>query len=226
MGPFKHLDCRAALAMTSVFRNFPNWKRKLDKVKKNESPFKLAVLISGEGSNLQAIIDAIDTGMLDARIDIVISNKASAHGLNRAKQAGITAVVVPPVKGQTREEYDQCLRDTLTPFTPDLIVLAGFMRILSADFVHSFADKIINIHPSLLPAYKGMDTHQRVLDAGEPYHGATVHFVTEKLDDGEIIIQSRIKIRRDDDAESLQQRVHVEEHVIYPRAIQWLTTRA
>jgi phosphoribosylglycinamide formyltransferase-1 len=194
----------------------------LDKVKKNESPFKLAVLISGDGSNLQAIIDAIDTGALDARIDIVISNKAIANGLNRAKQAGITAVVVAPVKGQTREEYDQCLRDTLAPFTPDLIVLAGFMRILSADFVHSFADKIINIHPSLLPAYKGMDTHQRVLDAGEPYHGATVHFVTEKLDDGEIIIQSRIKICPDDDAESLQQRVHVEEHVIYPRAIQWL----
>ena len=182
-------------------------------MKKNESPFKLAVLISGEGSNLQAIIDAIDTGALDARIDIVISNKASANGLNRAKQAGIPAVVVAPVKGQSREEYDQCLRDTLAPFTPDLIVLAGFMRILSADFVYSFADKIINIHPSLLPAYKGMDTHQRVLDAGEPYHGATVHFVTEKLDDGEIIIQSRIKILPDDDAESLQQRVHFEEFI-------------
>ncbi len=189
------------------------------------SPFKLAVLISGEGSNLQAIIDAIDDGKLNASIEVVISNKASANGLNRAKQAGITAVVVAPVKGQTREEYDQCLLETLAPFAPDLIVLAGFMRILSADFVHAFTDKIINIHPSLLPAYKGMDTHQRVLDAGEPYHGATVHFVTEKLDDGEIIIQSRIKIRPDDDAKSLQQRVHVEEHVIYPRAIQWLTTR-
>ncbi|MCP4010003.1 MAG: phosphoribosylglycinamide formyltransferase [Proteobacteria bacterium] len=197
----------------------------MDKVKKNESPFKLAVLISGEGSNLQAIIDAIDAGELNASVEVVISNKASANGLNRAKQAGITAVVVAPVKGRTREEYDQCLLETLAPFTPDLIVLAGFMRILSADFVHAFADKIINIHPSLLPAYKGMDTHQRVLDAGEPYHGATVHFVTEKLDDGEIIIQSRIKIRPDDDAESLQKRVHVEEHVIYPRAIQWLTTR-
>ncbi len=198
----------------------------MDKVKKNESPFKLAVLISGEGSNLQAIIDAIDAGELNASVEVVISNEASANGLNRAKQAGITAVVVAPVKGQTREEYDQRLLETLAPFSPDLIVLAGFMRILSADFVHSFADKIINIHPSLLPAYKGMDTHQRVLDAGESYHGASVHFVTEKLDDGEIIIQSRIKIRSDDDAESLQQRVHVEEHVIYPRAIQWLTTRA
>lgn len=188
-----------------------------------DSPFKLAVLISGEGSNLQAIVDAIDAGELNASVEVVISNKASANGLNRAKQAGITAVVVAPVKGQSREEYDRRLLDTLAPFTPDLIVLAGFMRILSADFVHSFADKIINIHPSLLPAYKGMETHQRVLDAGEPYHGATVHFVTEELDDGKIIIQSRIKIRPDDNAESLQQRVHVEEHVIYPRAIQWLS---
>jgi phosphoribosylglycinamide formyltransferase-1 len=190
-----------------------------------DTPFKLAVLISGEGSNLQAIINAIDAGMLDARIEIVISNKAGANGLNRATRAGITAVVVPPVKGQSREEYDQRLLDTLAPFAPDLIVLAGFMRILSAGFVHSYADRIINIHPSLLPAYKGVNTHQRVLDAEERFHGATVHFVTEKLDDGKMIIQSRIEIGADDDAASLQQRVHVEEHVIYPRAIQWLSER-
>lgn len=190
-----------------------------------DTPFKLAVLISGEGSNLQAIINAIDAGMLDARIEIVISNKAGANGLNRATRAGITAVVVPPVKGQSREEYDQRLLDTLAPFAPDLIVLAGFMRILSAGFVHSYADRIINIHPSLLPAYKGVNTHQRVLDAEERFHGATVHFVTEQLDDGKMIIQSRIEIGADDDAASLQQRVHVEEHVIYPRAIQWLSER-
>jgi phosphoribosylglycinamide formyltransferase-1 len=190
-----------------------------------DTPFKLAVLISGEGSNLQAIINAIDAGTLDARIEIVISNKADANGLNRATRAGITAVVVPPVKGQSREEYDQRLLDTLAPFAPDLIVLAGFMRILSAGFVHSYADRIINIHPSLLPAYKGVNTHQRVLDAEERFHGATVHFVTEQLDDGKMIIQSRIEIGADDDAASLQQRVHVEEHVIYPRAIQWLSER-
>lgn len=190
-----------------------------------DSPFKLAVLISGEGSNLQAIIDAIDAGTLDAHIEIVISNKANAKGLNRATRAGIPAVVVPPVRRQSREEYDQRLLDTLAPFAPDLIVLAGFMRILSTGFVHSYADSIINIHPSLLPAYKGMNTHQRVLDAGERFHGATVHFVTEHLDDGEIIIQSRIEIGADDDAASLQQRVHIEEHVIYPRAIQWLSER-
>lgn len=191
----------------------------------NTPPLNLAVLISGEGSNLQAIINAIDAGALNASVDIVISNKANANGLNRAKQAGISAAVITPAKNQSREEYDQRLADTLAPFAPDLIVLAGFMRILSAQFVARFSGKIINIHPSLLPAYKGLDTHQRVLDAAESYHGATVHFVTEQLDDGEIIVQSRIKISPDDDAESLQQRVHIEEHVIYPRAIQWLSDR-
>ena len=188
-----------------------------------DTPFKLAVLISGEGSNLQAIIDAIEAGALNASVELVISNEARANGLNRARQVGISSAVVTSVKGQSREEYDQRLIDTLKPVAPDLIVLAGFMRILSAKFVQQFSGKIINIHPSLLPAYKGLDTHQRVLEAGETYHGATVHFVTEQLDDGEIVIQSRIEISPNDDAESLQQRVHIEEHVIYPRAIQWLS---
>lgn len=188
-----------------------------------DTPFKLAVLISGEGSNLQAIIDAIEAGALNVSVELVISNEARANGLNRARQVGISSAVVTSVKGQSREEYDQRLIDTLKPVAPDLIVLAGFMRILSAKFVQQFSGKIINIHPSLLPAYKGLDTHQRVLEAGETYHGATVHFVTEQLDDGEIIIQSRIEISPNDDAESLQQRVHIEEHVIFPRAIQWLS---
>ena len=188
-----------------------------------DTPFKLAVLISGEGSNLQAIIDAIEAGALNASVELVISNEARANGLNRARQVGISSAVVTSVKGQSREEYDQRLIDTLKPVAPDLIVLAGFMRILSAKFVQQFSGKIINIHPSLLPAYKGLDTHQRVLEAGETYHGATVHIVTEQLDDGEIVIQSRIEISPNDDAESLQQRVHIEEHVIYPRAIQWLS---
>ena len=188
-----------------------------------DTPFKLAVLISGEGSNLQAIIDAIEAGALNASVELVISNEAGANGLNRARQVGISSAVVTSVKGQSREEYDQRLIDTLKPVAPDLIVLAGFMRILSAKFVQQFSGKIINIHPSLLPAYKGLDTHQRVLEAGEAYHGATVHIVTEQLDDGEIVIQSRIEISPNDDAESLQQRVHIEEHVIYPRAIQWLS---
>ena len=187
-----------------------------------DTPFRLAVLISGEGSNLQAIIDAIASGRLGARIDIVISNKADANGLNRAKKAGIDTAIIEAVRGQSREAYDQRLLEVLNPVDPDLIVLAGFMRILSSEFVSRLSGKIINIHPSLLPAYKGLNTHQRVLDAGERYHGATVHYVTEELDAGEAIIQSRIEINDDDDADSLQQRIHIEEHVIYPRAIQWL----
>ena len=183
---------------------------------------KLAVLISGEGSNLQAILDAIAADTLDASVAVVISNKADANGLNRAKQAGIPAEVIQPKKGQTREEYDQRLIDTLEPYTPELIVLAGFMRILSPHFVQHYAAKIINIHPSLLPAYKGLNTHQRVIDAGEQYHGATVHYVSEALDAGELIIQSRIEVKASDDAASLQKRIHVEEHIIYPRAIKWL----
>ncbi len=188
--------------------------------------FKLAVLISGEGSNLQAIIDAIAARTLDAEVVVVISNKASANGLNRAKNAGIPYEVIRPVKGQTRAQYDQRLIERLRPYSPDLIVLAGFMRVLSPLFVQQYTKRIINIHPSLLPAYKGLNTHQRVLDAGERYHGATVHYVTEELDDGELIIQSRIDIQPGDDANTLQQRIHAEEHVIYPRAIQWLSERA
>ena len=190
-----------------------------------EKAFKLAVLISGEGSNLQAIIDAIAAGSLSAEIGVVISDQERANGLNRARKAGIDCSVVKAIKGQSREEYDQRLLEALSPYTPDLIVLAGFMRILSAPFVRQLAGKIINIHPSLLPAYKGLNTHQRVIAAGERYHGATVHFVTEELDAGEPIIQSRIEIDDDDDAASLQQRIHAEEHVIYPRAIQWLIDR-
>lgn len=188
--------------------------------------YNIAVLVSGEGSNLQAIIDAIEAQTLDAQIAIVISNKANTNGLNRAHKAGIPREVVRKIKGETREQYDQRLVDALAPHSPDLIVLAGFMRILSPAFVQQYAGRIINIHPSLLPAYKGLNTHQRVLDAGERYHGATVHYVTDALDDGELIIQSRIEIQENDNAVSLQQRIHKEEHVIYPRAIQWLSQRA
>jgi len=189
----------------------------------NKAPVNLVVLISGEGSNFQAIQDAIDAGRLNARISMLISNRADANGIKRAHKAGIPHCLITALKGQSREVYDRQLIDCIDPLQPDLIVLAGFMRILSPLFVQHFANKIINIHPSLLPAYKGMDTHQRVLDAGEQYHGATVHYVTEQLDAGEIIIQSRIKVHSDDDAASLQQRIHQEEHIIYPRAIQWIT---
>lgn len=185
-----------------------------------DSALNLVVLISGEGSNFQAIQDAINAGKLNARISLLISNRENANGLNRASHAGIDCAVVKPLKGQSRSEYDQRLIETIAPHAPDLIVLAGFMRILSPLFIRHFSSKIINIHPSLLPAYKGLDTHQRVLDAGEKYHGATVHYVTEELDAGERIIQSRITIDAQDDAAALQQRIQREEHAIYPRAIQ------
>lgn len=185
-----------------------------------KTALKLVVLISGEGSNFQAIQNAIEAGKLNARIHLLISNRSDANGLNRARRAGIDCVVIKPLKGQSRSEYDQRLIDVIEPFAPDLIVLAGFMRILSPLFIQHYSGNIINIHPSLLPAYKGLDTHQRVLDASEKYHGATVHYVTEALDAGEPIIQSRITINADDNAATLQQRIHQEEHVIYPRAIQ------
>lgn len=185
-----------------------------------DTAFNLVVLISGEGSNFQAIQNAIDAGGLNARISLLVSNRAQANGLNRASRAGIDCTVVKPIKGQLRSEYDQRLIDAIEPHKPDLIILAGFMRILSPLFIQHFSGKIINIHPSLLPDYKGLDTHQRVLAAGEKYHGATVHYVTEELDAGEHIIQSRILIDADDDAATLQQRIHREEHIIYPRAIQ------
>lgn len=185
-----------------------------------ETALTLVVLISGEGSNFQAIQDAIDAGKLNARISLLISNRADANGLNRASRAGIDCSVIKPLRGQSRSEYDQKLIEAIDPHTPDLIVLAGFMRILSPLFIKHFCGRIINIHPSLLPAYKGLDTHQRVLAAGEKYHGATVHYVTEELDAGERIIQSRITIDAKDNATTLQQRIHREEHIIYPRAIQ------
>jgi len=186
-------------------------------------PLKLVVLISGEGSNFQAIQDAISAGTLNAQIDLLISNRKQANGLNRATRAGIAHSVISALKGEARTAYDRRLIKKIKPLAPDLIVLAGFMRILSSDFIHAFSGRIINIHPSLLPAYKGMNTHQRVLDAGEMYHGATVHYVTEALDAGEIILQSRISIEPNEDAASLQQRIHTEEHIIYPRAIQWIS---
>jgi phosphoribosylglycinamide formyltransferase-1 len=191
-----------------------------------ETVYKLAVLISGEGSNLQAIIDSIKAKILDAQVVLVISNQANANGLNRANRAGIPNQAIRTIKGETRAQYDQRLIEALVPYSPDLIVLAGFMRVLSRRLIQQYADRIINIHPSLLPAYKGIDTHQRVIDANEQYHGATVHYVTEAIDAGELILQSRIKIQPQDTAKTLQQRIQAEEHIIYPRAIGWLSQGA
>lgn len=183
---------------------------------------RAAVLVSGEGTNLQALIDAARAGVLGAEIACVASNRAAARGLDRARGAGIAAVHVGGIKGEERERYDGRLLQALLPHRPDFIVLAGFMRIFSAGFVEHFAGRMLNVHPSLLPAYPGLDTHRRVLEAREAWHGATVHFVTAELDAGPTIVQYRLAVRATDTPETLAARVHVGEHAILPRAAAWL----
>ncbi len=179
----------------------------------------LVILISGNGSNLQAIMDAIDQDGLPARILAVISNRAEAFGLERARQAKIPACVIPHGDYPRREHHDEALAHKIRDYAPDLIILAGYMRILSARFIQHFSGRILNIHPSLLPEFRGTDTHQRVLESGATEHGATVHVVTEALDDGPIIQQARIPVLPQDDIHSLAARVLAEEHQLYPLAI-------
>jgi len=184
------------------------------------SPLSLVVLISGGGSNLQALINAISAGTLHASIKLVVSNVAEAHGVERARRAGIETRILNHKEYSARREYDQALAHVIEPYNPDLIILAGFMRILSAGFVKQFRDRILNIHPSLLPALKGTDTHQRAIDTGLAEHGASVHLVTERLDDGPVIMQAKVPIKDDDSASTLAARVLQQEHRIYAEAIQ------
>lgn len=184
-------------------------------------PTRVAVLISGEGSNLQALIDTQRAGSLGAEIVTVVSNRGTARGLERARAAGIAAHHVPAIRGQERRDYDARLKAALDAHEPDLVVLAGFMRILSPWFVAAFTGRMLNIHPSLLPAYPGLETHRRVLEARDSWHGATVHFVTEELDGGPAALQYRLRVRDGDTEESLAARVHKGEHVILPRAVTW-----
>jgi len=183
------------------------------------SPIRLVVLISGNGSNLQAIIDNIANQNLPAQIVAVISNRADAYGLERAKKAGIEQHVLSHKGFSDRQQYDLALKNLIDDYQPDLIILAGFMRILSNEFVEHYLHKMMNIHPSLLPKYKGLNTHQRVIDAGDKEHGCSVHFVTPELDDGPVILQAKVKIEDNDTAETLAERVHQQEHLIYPEAI-------
>ena len=182
-------------------------------------PINLVVLISGNGSNLQAILDNIAAGKLAAKVAAVISDCADAHGLTRAKRAGVRTALVARDDYKTAAAFDAALLKMVASFSPDAIVLAGFMRILPPPFIARFANRIVNIHPSLLPKFKGLNTHQRAIDAGAHRHGATVHIVTDKLDDGEIIGQVRVAVYEDDDAETLAVRVLRKEHWLYPRAI-------
>jgi phosphoribosylglycinamide formyltransferase-1 len=181
--------------------------------------FSAAVLVSGGGSNLQAFIDAVDAGTLNIAIPVVISNRPDAHGLERARRAGIEAVCIDHTRFPSREAFDAELAAALDGCNPGLVILAGFMRILTPGFVGQFAGRMLNIHPSLLPRYPGLNTHQRALEAGDRWHGSTVHFVTEQLDGGPAIVQGRVPVLAGDDAQSLAARVLAIEHQIYPHAV-------
>jgi phosphoribosylglycinamide formyltransferase-1 len=179
---------------------------------------KLVILISGRGSNMQALLEA----RLPCRVAAVISNRADAQGLGIAKAHGIPTAVVEHRGHADRESFDGELARTIDAFNPDIVALAGFMRILGADFVSKYHGRLINIHPSLLPANGGLDTHARALHDGVRIHGCTVHFVTTDLDHGPIIIQAAVPVLRDDNQHTLAARVLNEEHRIYPQAVSWL----
>ncbi len=190
-----------------------------------ETKLPLVVLISGGGSNLQAIIDAAAHDELPVEIRAVISNKADAYGLERARQAGIETVVIDHTRFDSREAFDAELSRTIDGYKPQLVVLAGFMRILSDGFVHHYEGRMLNIHPSLLPRYKGTNTHARAIEAGDSEAGCSVHLVTAELDSGEVLLQARVPILEGDTAETLAARVLEQEHVIYPEAIRGFARR-
>jgi phosphoribosylglycinamide formyltransferase-1 len=188
-------------------------------------PLSLVALISGRGSNLKAILDAIRAGELQATVKAVISTRVDADGLKHARQCNIDTLALGPADYPVREDYDRALQGLIDRLDPDLVVLAGFMRILSPGFVQHYAGRIINIHPSLLPALRGLNTHQRALQAGLREHGASVHFVTEELDGGPVIIQVRVPVLTDDDAQTLAARVLRAEHRLYVQALRLLAEK-
>jgi len=181
---------------------------------------KIVVLISGSGSNLQALIDSPNI----AQITAVISNKKDAYGLKRAQKAGIATAVLEHTNFKSRTDFDKNLIQIIDSYQPGLVVLAGFMRILTPFFVKHYAGKLLNIHPSLLPKYKGLHTHKRVLEAKDPEHGASIHFVTDELDGGPVIAQGKLQVLANDTPESLAKRVLQIEHRIYPQVVNWFIT--
>lgn len=182
---------------------------------------RLAVLISGAGSNLQAIFDTIDAGELPARVSLVLSNKAGAGGLARAARAGVPAEVINHRAYADRAAFDNAMIERIDAHGADTVVLAGFMRILSPGFVRHYQGRLINIHPSLLPKYPGLNTHARALEAGDSEHGCSLHFVTDELDGGPLIAQARFPVAANDTAESLSKKVQAHEHRLYPRVLRW-----
>ncbi|RBP84202.1 phosphoribosylglycinamide formyltransferase [Marinomonas rhizomae] len=185
--------------------------------------FPIVVLISGSGSNLQALIDQSLQGLLNINICAVISNKAEAYGLERAKVAGIPTHTLNHKSFDSREEFDAELQALIDQYQPKLVVLAGFMRILTETFAKHFEGRMLNIHPSLLPKYKGLNTHQRAIDANEKEHGVSVHFVSPELDAGAVILQASTEIAQEETAETLASKVHSLEHIIYPLTVKWFS---
>ena len=181
--------------------------------------FKLAVFVSGNGSNLQALRDASKSPDCPFKIELVFSNNPDAYGIQRAKNHSINCKIIDNNRFETREDFDKALVEELNDSNPDLIVLAGFMRILTSVMTEAFRDKIINIHPSLLPKYPGLDTHNSVIKNGDLKHGITIHFVNEVLDGGQIIAQGEISVNADETLEELKTRIHAIEHVMLPMVV-------
>jgi len=187
----------------------------------SKSECKTAILISGSGSNLQSFIDRVAAGKTSLDLSVVFSNRPDAYGLTRAREAGIDTACIEHGDYESREQFDRAVAAKLDQWQPQLLILAGFMRILSPWLVNHYEGRILNIHPALLPRYPGLNTHQRVLDAGDEYHGSTVHFVTEELDGGPRILQGRLKVASTTDPKELMSRVQAVEHQIYPMAADW-----
>jgi len=185
----------------------------------SRAPLELAILISGRGSNMLSIARACLARQINARVRVVISDSPDATGLAAARDLGIEALTIPWQGAKERESFEQALSDALDVQQPDLVVLAGFMRILSAGFVARYAGRMLNIHPSLLPKYTGLHTHHRALEAGDTEHGASVHFVTAQLDGGPLVLQSKVPILPGDTEAALAARVQATEHIIYPKVI-------
>ena len=184
--------------------------------------FKIGILVSGRGTNLQAIMDAIKNGELNARITVVLSDKKEAPALERAQKNGIETAYLDPKQFTGKKEFDLAMAHELKDRQVDLVCLAGYMRILGPEFIKKFEGKIINIHPSLLPAFPGLNVQQKAIDYGVKFSGATVHFVSEEVDGGPIILQAVVPVHESDNAETLAERILIQEHLIYPRAIQMI----
>ncbi len=185
-------------------------------------PARIVVLISGSGTNMLAIAESCIKKEMDAEIVAVISNRPAVAGIERAEKLNIATNIVDHTEFASREEFDVNLIRAIDEHSPDIVILAGFMRILTADFVRRYKGKLVNIHPSLLPKHKGLNTHKHALEAGDKEHGVTVHFVSEELDGGPNIIQAVVPVLDDDNAQTLQVRVQAQEHIIFPIAIKWL----